>query len=346
MESAACSLSRDLVVERLDSLEALLRFENEWAKLYDDCLLSTPFQHPDWAIPWAKAFAPSAVRAFALRTREGMLVGLAPWFRYERGKARVLTALGGGHADHHELLVHPDFADAASRSLVETLAATTRDWDLCELEQLSPDSPLYRAELPPGLVDLERSAGAPSPMLRLPTRGDPLATVIPTHQLARYRKYRRRAERLGRLTLESATLETCEEMFQSFLELHEACWKGRGQDGMAADEPVRAFHREVVQRMARRGSLRLYALRSGDRTMASLYGYWSKRKLYCYWQGFDPEYAQSSPGMLLVGAVIEAAAAEGAIAVDFLRGEETYKFRWGAKSEPAHRRRIGHRSSR
>lgn len=343
MESAARYLDSPLAVEHLTSLDSLLRIEGEWARLHRASQIATPFQHPDWILPWAKRFAPNAIWAFAMRSGDGRLVGLLPLFRYERTGRQVVSMMGGGLSDHHELLCEPSFTDIVTRSLFDALSERSSDWDDCEFEQLARDSPLLSSTLPPSLVDREKSEGACSPIVQLPKAGEPLSTTIPGHQLARFRKYRRRAERLDSLRLVRADRNDCEEIFEVFLELHSSCWTARNQAGMAAEESIRAFHREVVRNMAESGSLRLYALRLGARDIASLYGFFDKARLYCYWQGYDPGLAELSPGMLLLGAVLEDAANEGARAVDFLRGEEDYKFRWGAKSVPAYERRIGKR---
>lgn len=328
------------VIEDLDGLEAI---ESEWLDLYKNCERATPFQHPDWALPWARQFTPRGVFALSLRSSDGTLVGLAPWFRYERGRATVLTPLGGGHADHHELLSLPTFEEASTRALFRALAKLG-GWDLCEFGQLPPSSPLLRIDLPRGLLETHRRGAAPCPVLSLRAGEANLAGAVPSHQLARFRKYRRRAEKLGDLRLLRADASNHDEALNHLFRLHTACWEARNEPGVARETTVRAFHREVARRAARSGMLRLYALCIGEKTVASLYGFRSKETLYCYWQGFDPSVAEISPGMLVVGSVLEDAAREGVRFVDFLRGEEPYKFRWGASSQPAYERGIARAS--
>lgn len=329
----------ELVIQRLTELEALESVREEWAILCKECPTATPFQHPNWVIPWARHFVEGGIFTLALRSPTGCLIGLAPWFRYVRNGERVLTSLGGGLSDHHEILAHPAWSSEVTRAVWEALAEATHAWDVCELEQLSECSPLLSEPLPARLVEERRGESEPCPVLRFPTSGPKLA-VVPGHQLAQFRKYRRRAERLGELSLLRANLCNCQEMLTTFFELHSARWRSRNGTGMAADPVVQAFHREVAQGFARDGDLRLYALTSEQKTLASLYGFYGNRTLYCYWQGFDPEAAALSPGMQVVGSVIEAAANEGAMAVDFLRGSEPYKFRWGAVNERTYRLRL------
>jgi CelD/BcsL family acetyltransferase involved in cellulose biosynthesis len=46
----------------------------------------------------------------------------------------------------------------------------------------------------------------------------------------------------------------------------------------------------------------------------------------------DPDYHGISPGWALVGPLIQAAADEGKTSVDFMRGDEEYKFRLGGQA--------------
>ena len=52
--------------------------------------------------------------------------------------------------------------------------------------------------------------------------------------------------------------------------------------------------------------------------------------MYFYLNGYDVGQAFVSPGTLLVGAMLEEAAAEGRAEAHFLRGREGYKYAWGA----------------
>ncbi|MBV9891007.1 MAG: GNAT family N-acetyltransferase, partial [Rhizobacter sp.] len=60
----------------------------------------------------------------------------------------------------------------------------------------------------------------------------------------------------------------------------------------------------------------------------------------CYLSGFDPEFARLSPVTALIGETIAGAAREGDRCVDFLRGDEPYKFAWGASPERRWRRLL------
>jgi CelD/BcsL family acetyltransferase involved in cellulose biosynthesis len=76
------------------------------------------------------------------------------------------------------------------------------------------------------------------------------------------------------------------------------------------------------------------------RILAVDYGFLHARRAYYYLGGFDPEAAKVSPGTLVVAHAIEEAIREGACEFDFLRGQEPYKYKWGAHDRPCFRRVI------
>jgi CelD/BcsL family acetyltransferase involved in cellulose biosynthesis len=59
-----------------------------------------------------------------------------------------------------------------------------------------------------------------------------------------------------------------------------------------------------------------------------------------YNSAFDPTLRMLAPGMVLVGNLIEIAAAEGNTVFDLLRGDEPYKYRFGATDRTLRRYTI------
>jgi CelD/BcsL family acetyltransferase involved in cellulose biosynthesis len=121
---------------------------------------------------------------------------------------------------------------------------------------------------------------------------------------------------------------------QDFFRLHERRWRPIAGHGVCADPVVRDFHLTAAQGMFDAGMLRLYLLRVGNSIAAAYYGFIAKRAAYAYLSGFDPEFAELSPGTQIVAHAIEEAVREGAREFHFLRGGEAYKYAWGALDRP------------
>jgi CelD/BcsL family acetyltransferase involved in cellulose biosynthesis len=120
---------------------------------------------------------------------------------------------------------------------------------------------------------------------------------------------------------------------QTFLDrlirLHGARWAGQG--GGVLSELAVEFHRKALPRLADNGLARCLTIEIGDVVVGAYYGFHHRDRAYAYLGGFDPAYAEESPGAILIGCAIAGAASEGAREFDFLRGRESYKYGWGAK---------------
>ena len=66
--------------------------------------------------------------------------------------------------------------------------------------------------------------------------------------------------------------------------------------------------------------------------------------VYYYNAGVDPDARELSPGVVMVACYIQRAIEQGKTRLDFMRGNEPYKYAWGAADEPIERlliRRTG-----
>lgn len=321
-----------LSVEEIAGAASLERLGDEWDALVDRAPFATPFQRPAWLVPWSRTFAPDATFALVARER-GRLVGLAPMFADGALGMRRALLLGTGNTDFLDFVVDGACADVACAALLDALAARADRFDRFDLEELRPDAALRRAPVCARFSD-DVVAQSRSPVLPLANAGAdrPLGDAVPGHQLARHRKHWRRAERAGGVRLVLADGATREPLLATLMRLHAARWRSRGGAGVLAPASVQSFHADATRALHARGLLRLYALEIGGRVAAALYAMRDRGRLYCYLQGFEPELEHLSPGMLLVGAVLHAAAADGVRSVEMLRGEHPYKLAWGARS--------------
>jgi CelD/BcsL family acetyltransferase involved in cellulose biosynthesis len=99
---------------------------------------------------------------------------------------------------------------------------------------------------------------------------------------------------------------------------------------MLEDGQVQGFHREVASQFANSGNLRLYRMTLDSELLAVLYAFADSKNTYYYLSGFDPSHEKLSPGTLIIGHAIERAIEEGHRTFNFLRGQESYKYAWGA----------------
>lgn len=343
--------TRYLAVEEVTRLDELENLRGEWSALCDRSSRCTPFQRPEWILPWCRHLGLEKLWVLAVR-QAGRLVGLAPFAldtaRDEKTASgsprRVVVLLGSDVSDYHDAVFEPRFAGPAGAAILAHLDATD-GWDLCEFSSLHPSSELLAVETPEGWSE-ERTAQQPSPALALPDRVEALSRVVPARQLKNLAQFRRRLARQGMVRWTTADHESCAEHIAELIRLHGLRWRQRSRPGALHLPAIQAFHREVVAGFARRRTLALHLLHLDDRVIAAYYGFVEKSQAYFYLHGFDPEWAKWSPGFLVVGFAIEDAVHCGLDTFDFLRGAEAYKYRWGARDVSRLRRRLWRSAAR
>jgi CelD/BcsL family acetyltransferase involved in cellulose biosynthesis len=149
-----------------------------------------------------------------------------------------------------------------------------------------------------------------------------------------------RAESLGGVTTALAGPGELDKALDALFALHAARWAAAGEPGVLADPRVQAFHRAAAPELAEAGLLRIAVVRHDDRTVAALLGLRDAERFHSYAIGVDFSVPGQSFGTLAFAHLIETAIAEGAKEFHFLRGEEPYKYSWGAKPVQTVRRTL------
>ena len=94
------------------------------------------------------------------------------------------------------------------------------------------------------------------------------------------------------------------------------------------------------------GPVRLAFLTVDGRRIAAGVSFETPDLLLNYNAGVDPDARDLSPGVVMIERYVRRALERGITRTDFLRGDEPYKYQWGAVDEPIQRlliRRTGDR---
>ncbi|MBZ9819393.1 GNAT family N-acetyltransferase [Mesorhizobium sp. CA4] len=294
--------------------------EPRWWQLWSQSATATPFQSPAWLVPWWRTFSPGDLAMIVVWSAHD-LVGLAPLYLEPHVSGRRLLPVGISLSDYLDILCAPDQEAAVSAAIAE--AALSLEWS----QWILPDLPAGAASLRLGLTNVEESRAsnhAACPVLSL--HGDDVfASSVPARRRRQLRRAERAAQRRGRVAV--GRYEADPKVFiDQLVRLHSARWAGQGVLTDGAQE----FHRRALPRLAANGLARCWLVEIGGTVAGAYYGFHHRDRAYAYLGGFDPAYAEESPGAILIGRAIAEAAREGAREFDFLRGRESYKYSWGA----------------
>ena len=298
---------------------------------------ATPFQSPAWIEAWWAHLGGGERFDVEARGPDGRLVAAMPMTVWHDAGVRRLVPVAAGQSDYCDALVDPAAGPDAVAGLWDALLATADRWDELLLPDLRADS-LLLGSVPEGW----RAADEPSevcPVMILPPE-PPLLAGLSKSKRRKVVHDRHRAVAVGAVEEAIVGAEEIDEALDALFALHAARWAAAGEPGVLADPRVQAFHRAAALALAAAGLLRLSVVRLDGRIVAVLLGFADGRRGYSYINGVDQTVPGQSFGTLAFACAIEDALVGGAGEFHFLRGEEPYKYAWGAEARTTVRRRV------
>lgn len=306
----------------------------EWIGLLEGCVEQIPFVTPAWQQLWLQHFQ-GEKQLQVLTVRDGeRLIGLAPMLRHGTDAEFV------GHysiCDYLDAVITPGFERAVILTVLKQLAVdgVTR----LDLRGLREDSPLL-----PALLDAASEAGftaakeeeAISPRVLLPETWDDYLGTLSKKDRHEMRRKMRRLESAGQIEMKVIT--TADEASPLLDTLFHLMRISNHHKEEFLDRPgMMTFFREMTVGMANAGMLRLYALMLDDVPVAMVHNLDVGGTLYMYNSGYDPEYAHYAVGLMSKALLIRDAIESGRKCVDFMRGDESYKYDLGGTNRQVYR---------
>jgi CelD/BcsL family acetyltransferase involved in cellulose biosynthesis len=175
-----------------------------------------------------------------------------------------------------------------------------------------------------------------SPYVPLPSSFEEYLRRLGTkerHELRR--KIRRASAAVPGLSFRATrTREEFDRDFPSFIALHRLSHTEKAE---FMDDRMAGFFRDMAGGFLSTGQLRLVFLSGEGAVMASALQIVWNGSLLLYNSGFDPNYREVSPGLVLLARCIEDAIRQDYREYDFLRGRERYKYDLGGKDRIVYR---------
>jgi CelD/BcsL family acetyltransferase involved in cellulose biosynthesis len=258
------------------------------------------------------------------------------------------------HADYATVLAEPADLPAASHALACALATApdrahgATEWDVVDLRRLRRDDPALPALAQAfGAAEeregwqLTREQEDVCPVVELPAGAswDEYLATLGKKDRHEIRRKIRRAEAAGEVRFELVQPEPA--AIEAFIALHQTRW---GEAGLFPATEGGARSRRFLHRLAELelqapdgGQLQLGRYSVGSRVIFQGLGFDDGVTCYFYNAGMDPAARELSPGVTGTAAYLRDRLEAGRRRFDFLRGDEPYKYEWGARDEPVER---------
>lgn len=309
-----------------------------WNRLASSGISDTPFSRHDYLSQWWRTLGggewTTGELVLVAAEEADRLVGLAPLFKtVHEGRQKLLFIGSIEISDYLDLLVSRDAVEAFVGSLLGFLSADPDlrglPLDLFNVADSSPTLPALREEAARRGWDYLEETFRPTPRIPLGSSFESYLGSLDKKQRHEIRRKLRRASEGP----EPARFEllndptTLDGSIDDFLELmaHDP------EKAQFLSPAMREHMRAIIRDAWQGGYLWMAFLTVGSVKAAAALNFDYGNKLWGYNSAVNREYLELSPGWVLLAHQIRWACEHGRDVFDFMRGDEEYKYRFGAQ---------------
>jgi len=318
-------------IERIASLESLDKIQKEWDKFLLSSEYKCIFLTQEWFYSWWKNFSEDNSLEILVFTDENKdIAGIAPLLIKDKNIRFIAS---------HEVSDYCDFITKKEKrsefyeNLLDYLKMNYSEVERIELINIKQSSPTL--SLLPRLAESHGFSYAyreieVAPSLSLPAYYEGYLDLLDKRSRHELRRKLKRVESLDKISaLKITDPQELEIHTEGFIKLHQN--SSPSKEKFWQKEGMTDFFRELIHRFSLKGWIELRLLLHGKETIAGLLNFSFFDRLYFYNSTFDKEYAWYSPGLFLFHQSLKEAIQEQKREADFLRGDEKYKYNFGAK---------------
>ncbi|PTW63369.1 acetyltransferase (GNAT) family protein [Breoghania corrubedonensis] len=279
-----------------------------WQSLSDQAMEPNPFFRPEFLLPYLHYAEPAVVSIAAVRRRVGgQLVAFAPTGHRKLGLSRSAPLVWtNAYAPLGTPLLAPDCAEAAATKFLRMLMMQTGP--LLALPEQRLDGTVaeaIRAGAQALGLKVAQTSSYQRPVLAVHGSMASYLSHFSSQRRRRYAKGYRRLKGQGHLVRDHLRGVHAAAVFEDFLALEQAGWKGEAGTAIASNPHLATFARKAVEQLAAAGCLMLDRLRLDDRTIAAVISFRDGPRAYAWKTAFDETQARNSPGLQVVLAAME-----------------------------------------
>jgi CelD/BcsL family acetyltransferase involved in cellulose biosynthesis len=309
-----------------------------WNQVLRHSITDVPFLRFEYLQSWWETLGGAEWNSGELyigvgRDSQNEVTGIAPLFRpVENGRESRLMFIGSVEiSDYLDLIVTEsnlsDFTESMFQSLADEDRAVWERVDLYNLPAWSPSVEIITEAAQKLGWTITREIYQPCPMITLSGSWEDYLAGIKKKQRHELRRKMRRAEsysepvRFHIVTKEEDT----DEVIEAYLKL--LSFDTRKQDFLSS--AMRSNIGSLIKIAQDHEYLLLVFLYVGDTPAAAYMHFDYGNRIWVYNSGINPKYYDLSPGWVLLGKTIQWGIENGREALDFMRGDEVYKYRLG-----------------
>ncbi|MFZ5692976.1 MAG: GNAT family N-acetyltransferase [Pseudomonadota bacterium] len=337
-----------MLIDTIDDFASFERIRPDWDAIYEADPDAQFFLSWTWMSQWIPMSSGSWFILAAKPRPEDRYVAMFPLrWRLKEDKAgfyNEIVMTGNYAADYTGFICRPEYDDRAIAAFARHFKRL--NWRRLNLDYVRMTEARSRAFLL-NFSDkrFETTSGSRinkrdninnllCPAVSLPDHWDTyLATCTSTNMRQKLRRFLRQIEADPSFRITHSQGDEVERDIDILLKFWAAKWGSRKGDRLSS---ILKSNSIMLRRCAQAGHLFMPMLWRGDRPLgglASLLDPW-KKAIHFYLAGRDESFNDPPPGLVLHAHSIRYAIGQGIKTYDFLRGNEPYKYSFGAKERP------------
>ena len=332
-----------LSVEVITSREQLLTLRSDYEQILASSNNKLPFALHDWHVLWCDHFLESRLqlqsqpRFYIVRDADQCCVAIVPFIRTRRSigpiKITSLDLVGAdpGLTEIRGAIIHPGY-EARVAAVMQRELATLSDIDWIRWSNING---AFGDALATG-ARLTWEKPVLDYILDLPPTWEALRAGLKRNIRESIRHSYNALKRDG-ITFEFKVAETAAEVnagLERFFALHDMRANLRGtvaHRNAFSSERLRCFFRDICDRLAPQGAVRLFQLVIGGEVVAARAAFVVQDSMYLYFSGFDPKWADYAVMTTTLVEAVKYALNQRMKTINFSIGHDVSKSRWGVR---------------
>jgi CelD/BcsL family acetyltransferase involved in cellulose biosynthesis len=318
---------------------------DEWDDLAKRGMTDTPFQTLAYQQSWWQNLHPdgSELHSVITRSRDEELVAIACFYVTSDGVVHFNGCVE--ETDYLDLIVEARHAEE-SWSLIYDLLQSDEypEWhllELCNVPSVSPTRTILARLAEETNHCVVESVNEVCPVIHLPESFEAYLDMIDGKQRREIQRKLRRANGAG---VEIQIIGNDDDLVSAVDEFLQLLKKSTLEKRDWLTKERATLFQDVAGAARAAGTLQLIFLKIQDQNAAALFNFDYGDRIWVYNSGLDPQlFSKLSLGVVLTAKAIEWAIDQKRTEFDFLRGSETYKYRFGAEDTVVYRIQISRR---
>lgn len=321
-----------MVTKLINGEHVFTELADEWDTLVQRSMTNTPFQLLSYQQAWWTHLHPSdgSLHTITVRDENGALQAIGCFYLIDD-----VVYFNGcvEETDYLDLITPAELAERTWTAVLNCLDSPGfPQWqaiDLCNVPAASPTRAILAQQAAERGFSFAEEIHEVCPIIHLAGTFDDYLQGIDSKQRREIKRKLRRAKGANAELIVVGPEDDLEQAVDDFLELLQ---KSTFEKEAWLNDGRRAVFHETARTAMAAGILQLLFIEVNGQKASALFNFDYNDRVWVYNSGLDPsQFGSLSLGVVVTARAIELAIENGRSVFDFLRGNETYKYRFGAE---------------